>query len=176
MLLYCFFLWWSQSTSRGGPVDGETVPLAWICPAVRSAAWPAVGRRREGLQQELSELVSFPKPTLGCAGSCARASLISLHAFVESLEQQCACVRLRGSSFSCLSCQLDCSLPWLACSHCLTVSCWESDLALDVPITSAPWGWRWQWQEGCVCADSIDAAVVFSFNKKLGGREQGRLW
>lgn len=51
-----------------------------------------MGRQHEGLEQEISEPVSFPKPALGCAGSCARASLITLYAFVKSSEKQSACI------------------------------------------------------------------------------------
>lgn len=74
------------------------LPSSW------SAAWLVVSRQCEGLRQELSGPVLSPKPALGSAGNCARASSILLHAFMESLEKQNVCIRLRDSSFSCLSC------------------------------------------------------------------------
>jgi len=54
-----------------------TVPSARSCPVAWSAAWPLVGRQCEGLQQELSEQISFPKPALGCVGKgCVQMALV----------------------------------------------------------------------------------------------------
>lgn len=78
-----------------------------VCGLVAGAFWASlIPKACSGLHRQLSKsILNFT----GCF----------LGEFGEDLQGVCICPH--DSSFSCLSWQLDRSLPCLACSHCLTV-------------------------------------------------------
>ena len=86
----------------GSCVFSQDLPSGLVCDMAGG------GKAVQGLVAGAFWPVLFSKLALDHAGSCARASSVSLHAFMGSLEKQSACIHLHDSSFPCW---LDCSFP-----------------------------------------------------------------